>query len=71
MSDDEGEQEIIKEPPKEEPGKRIFLSHCNTQEGRALFSELWNYESCRDPELAAHSFVGTVQKEEYTYKGNF
>jgi hypothetical protein len=42
MSDDEGEQEIIKEPPKEEPGKRIFLSHCNTQEGRALFSELWN-----------------------------
>jgi hypothetical protein len=54
MSESEGEQEIIKEPPKEEPGKRIFLSHCNTQEGRALFRELWNYEKCREPELAAH-----------------
>jgi len=28
----------------------------------ALFKELWNYEKCREPELAAHNFVGTVRK---------
>jgi len=37
----------------------------------ALFKELWNKDKCREPELAAHSFVGTVRKEEVTYKGNY
>jgi hypothetical protein len=36
MSDNE-EEPVVKPPPKEEPGKRIFLSHANTKEGLALF----------------------------------
>ena len=70
MSDDE-EQEIIKEPPKEDPGKRFFLSHANTYEGMALYKELYNRDTCRDPELAAHSFIGTVNQVEKTPRGNF
>ena len=31
-----------KEPEPPAPGKKIFLSHCNSYEGRALFKELWN-----------------------------
>lgn len=30
MSSEDGEQEIIKEPPKEDPGKKFFISHLNT-----------------------------------------
>ena len=37
----------------------------------ALFKELCNRDKCRDPELAAHTFVGTVRKAETTYKGNY
>jgi hypothetical protein len=70
MSDDE-DQPIIKEPPKEQPGKRFFLSHANSHEGMALFKELYNKDKCRDPELAAHSFIGTVRKSEITSHGNF
>ena len=32
---------------------------------------MWNYEKCREPELAAHTFVGTVHPDEKTFKGNF
>jgi len=42
MSDDGSEQEPIKEPEPPAQGKKIFLSHCNSYEGRALFKELWN-----------------------------
>ncbi len=70
MSDDE-EQPVIKEPPKEEPGKRIFLSHSNTFEGMSLFKELYNRDKCREPELAAHVFTGTVNKNERTFRGNY
>lgn len=44
MSDDGSEKPIVKEPPPEEPGKRIFLSHANSYEGQALFKTLWNRE---------------------------
>lgn len=37
----------------------------------ALFKELWNRDKCREPELAAHTFIGTVRKEEITYRGNY
>jgi hypothetical protein len=60
-----------KEPPKEEPGKRIFISQVNSYSGQALFKTLWNRDTCREPELAAHTFVGTVKKDEVTYKGNY
>ena len=70
MSDDE-EQPVIKVPPKEQPGKKIFLAHSNSYEGMALFKELWNRDKCREPELAAHTFIGTVRKEEITYRGNY
>ena len=35
MSED-GDQEVIKEPPKEDPGKKFFISHLNTQIGQVL-----------------------------------
>lgn len=70
MSDDE-EVPVIKEPVKEEPGKRIFLSHANSLEGMTLFKELWNKDKCREPELAAHTFVGTVKSDQTTHKGNY
>jgi hypothetical protein len=70
MSDDE-EQPIIKEPPREEPGKRFFLSHANSHEGMALFKDLYNRDKCREPELAAHTFIGTVRKSETTCNGNY
>ena len=34
--------EVAKEPDPPQPGKKIFLSHCNSYEGRAMFKELWN-----------------------------
>jgi len=71
MSSEEGSEKPQKEPEPEQPGKRIFLSHSNSYEGMALFKELYNREQCRDPELAAHTFVGTVKKDEVTYKGNY
>ena len=72
MADDYGsEQEAPKESEPELPGKKIFLSHCNSYEGKALFKELWNKDICRDPELAAHRFVGTIKKDEKTARGAF
>ena len=68
---DEGSQKVVKEPPKEEPGKRFFINEANTLEGMALFSQLWNRDKCREPELAAHTFTGTVKKSETTYRGNY
>ena len=31
-----------KEPEPPQPGKKIFLAHCNSFEGQTLFKELWN-----------------------------
>ena len=43
MSDDEGSQgDIPKEPPKEDPGKKFFISHLNSYTGKALLKELKN-----------------------------
>lgn len=70
MSDDE--EQVVPKPPKpEDPGKRFFLSHSNSHEGMALFKELYNRDKCRDPDLAAHTFVGTVRKNETTSHGNY
>ena len=71
MSSNDDESVKPKEPEPEQPGKRIFLSHANSYEGMALFKELYNRDTCREPELAAHTFVGTVKKDEVTYKGNY
>ena len=64
MSEEGSEAEKPKEPEPEADGKRIFLSHANTYEGQAMFKELWNKDKVREPERAAHTFVGTVRKEE-------
>ena len=72
MADDYGEEEERQKVPDPEPsGKRIFLSHCNSYEGQALFKELWNYETCREPAIAAHKFIGTIKKDEKTARGAF
>ena len=42
MSEEGSEVDAPKLPDDPEPGKKIFLSHCNSYEGRALFKELWN-----------------------------
>ena len=62
---DLSEAEKPKEPEPEPDGKRIFLSHANTYEGQIMFKELWNKDQpLREPERAAHTFTGTVRKEE-------
>ena len=71
MSEYGSEEEVIKEPPPEQPGKKFFLAHANSYEGQAMFKTLYNRDTCRDPELAAHSFVGTIKKDEQTARGNF
>jgi hypothetical protein len=53
------------------PGKRFFLSHCNTYEGRAIFDALWNKDKCRVPDVESHAFRGTVKKDEKTPRGAF
>ena len=67
MSEENSEQEQVKEPTPPPQGKKIFLSHCNSFEGRAMFKELWNKDKFEEnPEwaYAAHLFTGTVRKEE-------
>jgi len=72
MTDSEKEEaDVVVPPPREEPGKKFFLSHANTYEGMALFKELYNKDDCVEPEWAAHSFVGTVNKTEKTPHGAF
>ncbi len=69
---EEGEKPKEPEPPQ--PGKKIFLSHCNSYEGRALFKELWNKDEFEDkPEwmFGAHVFTGTLRKEERNARGGF
>lgn len=63
-----------KEPEPPQPGKKIFLSHCNSYEGQALFKELWNKDEFKErPEwlFGAHTFTGTVRKEEKNARGGF
>jgi len=36
------DEDIPKEEPKEEPGKKFFLSHLNSYTGKALLKELRN-----------------------------
>ena len=63
-----------KEPEPPQPGKKIFLSHCNSYEGQSMFKELWNKDQFEDnPEwsYAAHTFTGTIRKEEKNARGGF
>ena len=65
MSDDEGSDvEVPKEEPKEEPGKKFFLSHVNSYTGKTLLRELRNEKLVKDVENAAHIFVGTLKVDE-------
>ena len=73
MSDSE-ENEKPKEPVPPPMGKKIFLSHCNSYEGQAMFKELWNKDQFADkPEwlFGAHIFTGTIRKEERNARGGF
>ena len=64
MSDDEGSQaDIPKEPPKEDPGKKFFISHVNSYTGKALLKELRNEHLVREA-FAAHTFTGTFKTNE-------
>lgn len=62
MSEDgsDQEQEIVKEPVREEPGKRFFVSHLNSYTGRALCRELRNDHTVQEVDWAAHTFAGTL-----------
>jgi hypothetical protein len=63
MSDeDDQEQQVIKEPPREDPGKAFFVSHLNSYTGRALLRELKNDQLIREPH-ALNTFVGTLLAE--------
>jgi len=69
MDYEDGEEvEVPKEEPKEELGKRFFLAHLNTYTGMALLKELKNAHLVKDPE-AAHTFYGTLKKDEKNYVG--
>lgn len=75
MSENGSEEgEPVKEPTPPPQGKKIFLSHCNSFEGRAMFKELWNKDKFKEnPEwaYASHIFTGTVRKEEKNARGGF
>jgi hypothetical protein len=58
--DDIQEQEVIKEPPREDPGKRFFISHVNSYMGRTLCRELKNEHLVRETAHAGHTFSGTL-----------
>ena len=58
--DDQQEQEIIKEPVREDQGKRFFISHLNSYTGRTLCKELKNEHIVRETEWASHAFSGTL-----------
>ena len=63
MSDeDDQEQQVIKEPPREDPGKRFFVSHLNSYTGRAVLNQLKNDTLIREPH-ALNTFVGTLLPE--------
>ena len=63
MSDgeDQEQQEVVKAPPREDPGKRFFISHLNSYAGKTLCQELRNEHLVREPEYAGHTFCGTLQ----------
>ena len=63
MSDDENQEDVPKEPPKEDPGKRFFISHLNSYTGKALLKELRNEKEVREA-YAAHIFNGTLKTDE-------
>lgn len=65
---EEDDVEVPKEEPKEEPGKKFFLSHMNTYTGKTLLKELWNADTVRSSD-AAHTFYGTLNSAEPTYTG--
>ena len=65
-------EEIKKEPEPPQPGKKIFLSHCNSYEGQSLFKALWNRDQFVDnPEhlYAANTFTGTIRQAERNARG--
>ena len=53
---------MIKEPPREDPGKRFFVSHLNSYTGRAVLNQLKNDTLIREPH-ALNTFVGTLLPE--------
>jgi len=63
MSEHSEEEEQPQLPPKEEPGKRFFISNLNSYVGKTLLQELRNEHLVREPD-AAHSFQGTLQQDE-------
>ena len=74
MASENSEDEKPKEPEPPAPGKKIFLSHCNSYEGQTLFKELWNKDQFDDkPEwlFGAHTFTGTIKKDEKNSRGGF
>ncbi len=74
MSDLDSQEDKPKEPEPPAPGKKIFLSHCNSYEGQTLFKELWNKnEFDEKPEwlFGAHTFTGTIKKDEKNARGGF
>ena len=74
MSDQDSQEEKPKEPEPPQPGKKIFLSHCNSYEGLTLFKELCNKGQFKDkPEwqYAEHRFTGTIKKDEKNASGGF
>ncbi len=56
-------EEEVKPEIKEEPGKKFFLSHLNSYTGKSLLKELRNEHLVKEA-YAAHTFVGTLYKEE-------
>lgn len=64
MSDEGSEEiEVPPEPPKEDPGKKFFISHLNSYIGKALLKELRNEHLVREA-FAAHTFSGTLKEDE-------
>lgn len=61
MSEYGEEQEEQKIEIKEDPGKKFFLSHMNSYQGKALLNELKNAHLVKEA-YAAHTFVGTLRK---------
>lgn len=61
--DDQQDQEIMKEPPREDQGKRFFISHLNSYTGRTICKELKNEHLVREKDWASHTFSGTLLSE--------
>jgi hypothetical protein len=63
MSEYGSEQEEVKVEVKEPPGKKFFLADLNSFTGRTFLKELKNEHLVKEP-YAAHTFIGTLYKDE-------